>query len=182
MARPTFIGTGSLSSTSLPEYAAAFRAWAAERHKPAINVMRRTMRFVRAEAMTGFRAHGVGRAIWGNDAARGKSNLGKFIGTKVRLDKGNSVIGSLLLKGLPALQEKGGRTKGHWIGKTEAAAGKILSSGPGGIFIATAPIWHPGGVVRRDPFADAAAAKGLTKLRQELDVELQKDLQRARVA
>ena len=135
-----------------------------------IRSLRRRLHHMRNLAVLEFRSQGVGRRIFGG--AGKKASGARLIINRARVRKVGSVFqAGLVLRGLAALQERGGRTDPHVI-KPKLA--KKLIFPLGGRIVVTDQVNHPGSRVPAAPFAHRAMERGGLLVREDLDRELQR--------
>lgn len=131
----------------------------------AARALRRTGTAVQSSAIDLFRSRGVGRRIFGAKPA----GVRKLI-TRSRLRTRHGVLEQpITMKGLAAIQEKGGSIGAHEI---RAKNKKSLAfQWTGGSFFARS-VWHDATRYPAIPYANRAVAMNVGKLREEIDKEL----------
>jgi hypothetical protein len=148
----------------------ALKRFTAEMPKAELNVLRRASAYVRRQAIDSFTSTGVGRAIYGAHAIRGKAK-GRTRALKVVFPmprvqaQGSGWMLSLTLKGFAALTEIGGQTRSHPI---EARDG-VLSYRIGGSDKFGKKVNHPGSRIPAQPYLQRAANASLPTLQKEMD-------------
>lgn len=152
--------------------AEALRRWGVEMDRPIINGMRRGLTHVRSLWVAEFKQRGVGRSVFGGKRAKGKKDGARAIIKTTRVVKRGSgtYAGGLSVKGLAALQETGGRTKAHNIGKR----GKVLAFEGGGF--ARGPVKHPGSSIKKIPIGHQMMERGAPRIAQEIDKGISADI------
>jgi len=163
---------------SFKAYAAGIRKWETGQRRRAITLGARSgLRLAHRDAMKRFTSHGIGRAIWGRDVtssggARKGSNLPTFIKLEKTRWTARGLEGALKAKGLPALVERGGRTRPHTItSKSDGVIKFSLPSLPGGFGFAP-KVKHPGAVVPSRPFMRPALEGHVGLIARKIDERL----------
>jgi len=131
-----------------------------------INAIRRAMTFARSIVIKRVRSTGVGRALWGR-----KGSGARLMVPRQRVTRSGGVIhGGLLLRGLAAMIDAGGRTLPHEIKPKKA---RVLANTVSGFFSATA-VRHPGSRIAAEAFSEAAMREALPRITEEIDKGLQR--------
>jgi len=126
--------------------------------------MKRSARIPRAIYMAKARQHGIVRTIFGKKP----KGLGGLVKTKVT-DKGNAFILSIELRGLAAMQESGGRTKGHLIGPGPR---KLKLKVPSIGVVIRDSVLHPGSNIHVFPAANSAMVTAAPKIAAAIEREI----------
>lgn len=196
---------------SFKAYSDKLRAWEKQRQRAILNGARSGLRLARKDAMRRFAQHGIGRRIWGKEfTGRGgvtkRSNLPTFIKLERLRWFGGKLTSALKAKGIPALVEKGGRTKPHRIlpikssvaiksmrrearhaalklTDEQVASGLVgvLSAGKGKGFIARY-VQHPGSRIAPRPSLYPALRAHERIIVEKIDERLQRSLEQGKVA
>ena len=144
-------------------------AWLQTRPSAIRSGMKRALRrvgtAVQGSAIEIFRQRGVGRSLFGQKP----SGARKLISRSKLREREGEFVQPIKLKGLAAIQEKGGRTRAHVI---RAREGGRLSFRIGGKPIFIRQVRHPGSNMPAIPFAQRAASRHVGLLAQEMDKEL----------
>jgi hypothetical protein len=140
------------------------------------NAIRRGQTHWRNLTINHFKTRGVGRSIWGKAEARGK-NVNKDLRLivkrmRVRSEGGDSFSGGLTLKGLAAIQEKGGKTAAHTIKAKNAPTLAFLDRS--GRLVRPIEVSHPGSNIPAVPSAATTLSAAESKFREEIETGLKK--------
>jgi hypothetical protein len=132
-----------------------------------VRALRRTGTAVQGTAVDLFRQRGIGRRIFGKKAsgARGLITRGKLRVTDGVLEQ------PIKVKGLAAIQERGGRIKAHVI---KPKVRKRLAFSIAGKPIVVGLVKHPGANMPAIPYLERAARQHMGKFREEVEKELAK--------
>lgn len=134
-----------------------------------VRAIRRTSTTWRSLTVAGIRSRGVGRALWAK-----KSTSLRPIVKRMRVQKvGDGFTSGIVLSGLAALQEDGGRTKAHIIKPWRAS--RLAFVGPKGHLISPVSVKHPGSRIPAMP----SAAPAVPAVEADLAVQLDKEYQKA---
>lgn len=120
----------------------------------------------RRQAIQTFVSRGIGKGIFGQN----NSGAYKLITLDPVTSTGGAVVAKLHVKGLAALQEKGGRIRPHTIKPKRAkvlAFADTKGFGFGGDFVFAKKVRHPGARVAAYPAIEPAAVKALELLLQD---------------
>jgi ribosomal protein L5 len=148
----------------------ALRQFVKEQPKAELNALRRSSAYIRRQTIKAFTATGVGRAIYGVAAVRGKAR-GRTKALKVvfpmpRVEARDAGwMLSLTLKGFAALTEIGGRTKPHAIESRDG----VLTFKVNGSEKFGKKVKHPGSQMPAQPYLQRAADASLPVLQKEMD-------------
>jgi hypothetical protein len=148
--------------------ASALERFGKEAPREQINAIRRGMTFARSLVIDRIRRTGVGRALWGRKAKGARLMVPRQRVTR----SGNVIHGGLLLKGLAAMIETGGRTRSHVILPKNAGVLALKLSG-GAVAFATKVV-HPGSRIPAQPSAQEAMREAVPRIAQEIDRGMQK--------
>lgn len=139
-----------------------------------IRALRRTGTAVQGTAVDLFRQRGIGRTVFGKKASGARKLIRR---SKLRVTEG-VLEQPITVIGMAAIQERGGRFKPHVIVPKNR---KALRFGVAGAFgfggdavFSRGEVQHPGASHPAMPFLAQAAARNMTKFRQEVDAELAK--------
>lgn len=148
-------------------FADALHQFGKELDKPVVNAVRRGLHRARVRAGELFRLHGIGKTVFG--AKRGKTTVRAYFKRSGVRHTGDVYVGGLWAKGLPALQETGGRTQPHEIKPT---SGKALAfATPAGLQFAKS-VQHPGGNLPAYPVLKESVTAEAPSIAADLDVQI----------
>lgn len=151
----------------------ALRQFVKDQPKAERNALRKVSAGVRREVVKSFTATGIGRALFGAAAvkskARARTKALRAVFPMPRVQpSGTGWVLSLTLKGIPALTEVGGHTKGHRI---EGRDG-VLAFRAGGSEKFAKRVNHPGSRMPHQPYLQRAAEASLAGIVQAMDASL----------
>lgn len=150
------------------QMADALERFGKEAGREQINAIRRGMTFARGLVIERIRRTGVGRALWGR-----KVKGARLMVPRQRVTRsGNVIHGGLLLRGLAAMVEAGGRTQPHVILPKNASI--LALKLPGGAVAFATKVQHPGSRIPAQPSAQAAMREALPRIAAEIDKGMQK--------
>jgi hypothetical protein len=132
-----------------------------------VRALRRTGTAVQGTMVDLFRQRGIGRRIFGKKATGARALI-----TRSKLRTRDGVLEQpIKIKGLAAIQERGGRIKAHVI---KPKMRKALRFGVAAAEKFAPLVNHPGANMPAIPFAQRAANQHMTKFRDEVEKELAK--------
>lgn len=138
-----------------------------------IRALRRTGTAVQATAIEEAIKRGVMRRVFGKKSSGARKIIRR---SKLRIRDG-AIEQPITVTGLAAIQERGGRTEPHII---KPKLRKVLKfgiagiAGFGGDAVFATEVNHPGGNHPAMPFLERAAARHMSRFREEVEVELAK--------
>lgn len=185
------------------EAAIRIRKLPSELEKAERNAGRRASRKLRATALARFTATGIGHAIFGSTAARGRTRRRNmalravFPTPRVESTSEGQIRISYQLRGTAAMVDQGGKTSPHVIKPYGGSGVMAIAVKGGGTIFRTYPkkpggrlrsllaglfgrggdpkgINHPGSIIPRTPFLDASGHETIEFLAPELDAAYQK--------
>lgn len=153
--------------TDPAKFADALRRFATkEKDRAIVNGIRRGMTYARSLAVKSFMATGIGRGIFGHGRKKDTKAVKLIINRMKVRQAGTRIEAGLSVKGVAALQEKGGRTKAHPI---RPRRGRFLAFSVGGRDVFVPQVQHPGSRIVRAPFAEPAMRRALPRINQEVE-------------
>lgn len=141
-----------------------------------LRALRRTGTAITGTAITLFRKRGIGRRIFGKDGSGARKLIHKG---KLRISSAGVAEQPILIKGLAAIQDRGGIIAQHLILPKNARLLAFPVSGAfgfGGEMGFARRVLHPDSPYPAIPYLREAVNKHAGRLQQELDKDLQRIL------